>query len=397
MLAQQTINTMNIRVLSHITKPFLSATFADWRTSTDRGMLSRARLVLVAVFAVACAVNVRAQVSIEAAIDSVQILIGEQAHMTVDVTANEGARISWPQLQPRQYLVPGVEIIEITDADTSHLDNNKVKVSRTLTITAFDEKLYSIPGMELKVDGKAFKGNTCALKVLTLDVDTVHPNQFFPPKDVQDNPFLWSEWSPLFWFSLLALLLTVALFYLTVRLKQNKPIITHIRIVKKVPAHQKALNAIDRIKAEKMQTSEDQKTYYTQLTDTLRQYIQERFGFSAMEMTSGEIIERLRENGDKTMIDELRELFSTADLVKFAKYSTLINENDLNLVNAINFIDQTKVEGQPTEERIVPKLSENDQRTIKVRLTIKGFIYGIVTVLLLLLAYVIYNMYQLLN
>lgn len=371
--------------------------FADGRTSTGRGMLSRARLVLVAVFAVACAVSVRAQVSIEAAIDSVQILIGEQAHMTVDVTANEGARISWPQLQPRQYLVPGVEIIEITDADTSHLDNNKVKISRTLTITAFDEKLYSIPGMELKVDGKAFKGNTCALKVLTLDVDTVHPNQFFPPKDVQDNPFLWSEWSPLFWFSLLALLLTVALFYLTVRLKQNKPIITHIRIVKKVPAHQKALNAIDRIKAEKMQTSEDQKTYYTQLTDTLRQYIQERFGFSAMEMTSGEIIERLRENGDKTMIDELRELFSTADLVKFAKYSTLINENDLNLVNAINFIDQTKMEGQPTEERIVPKLSENDQRTIKVRLTIKGFIYGIVTVLLLLLAYVIYNMYQLLN
>ena len=73
------------------------------------------------------------------------------------------------------------------------------------------------------------------------------------------------------------------------------------------------------------------------------------------------------------------------------------SENDLNLVNAINFIDQTKVEGQPTEERIVPKLSENDQRTIKVRLTIKGFIYGIVTVLLLLLAYVIYNMYQLLN
>ena len=55
------------------------------------------------------------------------------------------------------------------------------------------------------------------------------------------------------------------------------------------------------------------------------------------------------------------------------------------------------MEGQPTEERIVPKLSETDQRTIKVRLTIKGFIYGIVTVLLLILAYVIYNMYQLLN
>lgn len=34
----------------------------------------------------------------------------------------------------------------------------------------------------------------------------------------------------------------------------------------------------------------------------------------------------------------------TADLVKFAKYSTLINENDMNLVNAIEFINQTKQE-----------------------------------------------------
>ena len=35
-------------------------------------------------------------------------------------------------------------------------------------------------------------------------------------------------------------------------------------------------------------------------------------------------------------------LFQTADLVKFAKYNTLINENDANLVNAIEFINQTK-------------------------------------------------------
>ena len=388
---------MNIKILSYIVQPCLSVALVNLGTGAGKCLRHQMRLALLAVVTVASVASVKAQVSVEAAIDSVQILIGEQAHMTVDVTANEGAKIVWPQLQPKHYLVPGVEILEITEADTTRLDNSKVKVSRTFTITAFDEKLYSIPGMELKVNGKAVKGNTCALKVLTLDVDTVHPNQFFPPKDVQDNQFLWAEWSALFWLSLLALLLAIALFYLMVRLKQNKPIITHIRIIKRVPAHQKAMNAIDRIKAEKMQTSEDQKTYYTQLTDTLRQYIQERFGFSAMEMTSGEIIERLRENGDKTMIDELRELFTTADLVKFAKYSTLINENDLNLVNAINFIDQTKMEGQPTEERIVPKLSETDQRTIKVRLTIKGFIYGIVTVLLLILAYVIYNMYQLLN
>ena len=347
----------------------------------------------------ACVVSEKAsaQVSVQANMDSIEILIGEQAHMFVEVTAKKGAAILWPELKPNTYLVPGVEIVDVTNADTSALDNDMVKVVRKLTLTSFDNKLYPIPGMKVKVNGKQYAANTLALKVLTVDVDTVHPNQFYPPKDVQDNPFKWSDWSGVIAVGVLLWLLVVAMIYLLVRLKQNKPIITHIRIVKRVPAHQKALNAIDKIKADHMQTSEDQKTYYTQLTDTLRQYIQERFGFSAKEMTSSEIIDRLQRNGDKTMIDELRELFTTADLVKFAKHSTLINENDMNLVNAINFIDQTKVEGQPTEERIVPQLSENEQKQRSVRITIKGLLYGLAVMIVLAVAYVAYNLYSLLN
>lgn len=347
----------------------------------------------------ACVVSEKAsaQVSVQANMDSIEILIGEQAHMFVEVTAKKGAAISWPELKPNTCLVPGVEIVDITNADTSALDNDMVKVVRKLTLTSFDNKLYPIPGMKVKVNGKQYTANTLALKVLTVDVDTVHPNQFYPPKDVQDNPFMWSDWSGVIAVGVSLWLLVVAMIYLLVRLKQNKPIITHIRIVKRVPAHQKALNAIDKIKADHMQTSEDQKTYYTQLTDTLRQYIQERFGFSAKEMTSSEIIDRLQSNGDKTMIDELRELFTTADLVKFAKHSTLINENDMNLVNAINFIDQTKVEGQPTEERIVLQLSENEQKQRSVRITIKGLLYGLAVMIVLAVAYVAYNLYSLLN
>ena len=113
-------------------------------------------------------------------------------------------------------------------------------------------------------------------------------NQFYPPKDVQDNPFSWSEWSAQFWLSLLLLILCGAWLYLRNRLKNNKPIITHIRIVKRVPAHEKALNQINVIKQQHVENQETQKAYYTQLTNTLREYIVSRFGFNAMEMTSME-------------------------------------------------------------------------------------------------------------
>ena len=45
---------------------------------------------------------------------------------------------------------------------------------------------------------------------------------------------------------------------------------------------------------------------------------------------------------DKDAISDLRSLFQTADLVKFAKHSPLMNENDANLISAIDFINETK-------------------------------------------------------
>ena len=53
-----------------------------------------------------------AQVSVEAKIDSISILVGEQTNMEVAVTARKGAKIVWPNIKPSHYLVPGVEIID---------------------------------------------------------------------------------------------------------------------------------------------------------------------------------------------------------------------------------------------------------------------------------------------
>ncbi len=345
----------------------------------------------------ACAWGAHGQVVVEQTVDSIGIVIGEQAHLRLDVTLPEGARLQWPKLAANQYVTPGVEVVAVSDGDTVKAGQGQQKMSRIYTITSFDERLYAIPALAVKVNGKSYQGGTAALKVITVDVDTLHPNQFYPPKDVQDNPFLWSEWRTYFWLAVLTVVLTLVTFYLFIRLRENKPIITKMRIVRHVPAHKRALSAIEKIKAERMQQSEDQKHYYTQLTDTLRRYIQERFGFNAMEMTSSEIIERLRENGDKKMLDELRELFATADLVKFAKYSTLINENDLNLVNAVHFIDETKQDVQETVEKIAPKLSADDQKAQQNRITLKSLLWLLGVAIVALVAYVTYHVFQLMS
>ena len=327
-----------------------------------------------------------AQASVEAKIDPIEMMIGEQATVTLTVQAGEGANVQWPTFQPRQQIVPGVEVL------ATHTSSQTM----TLTLTSFDGNLYHLPPFKVKVNGKEVKSADLALKVVEMEVDTTHMEKFFGPKDVQDNPFQWSDWSLSFWLSVLMLVLAALGYYLYLRLRSNKPVIAHIKIVKRLLPHQKAMKEIEQIKADKMVMSENQKEYYTKLTDTLRKYIEERYGFSAMEMTSSEIIDRLMSTGDQQSLDELRQLFTTADLVKFAKYSTMINENDANLVSAIDFINQTKLENQPVEEVQKPQLSEADQRSQKERRVLKVVIWGITIAAAALFCYIVYTVSQLL-
>ena len=340
------------------------------------------------------------EVSVEATITPIEILIGQQAQVKVKVAMKEGQQAVFPVFQPMQQLIPGVEVLSSTEDGVHGTENGYVERSVTYVLTSFDDTLYYLPPFVVNVDGVPHKSKSLALKVLTVEVDTLNAEQFFGPKTVQDNPFLWSEWELSFWMSVLLLVLMAVGYYLYLRLRDNKPIIATIRIVKRVLPHQKAMKAIEELRVERKgmgdDSQESQKEYYTKLTDTLRRYIEERYGFSAMEMTSSEIIDRLMKSPDSKSLDELRMLFQTADLVKFAKYSTLINENDANLMSAIEFINDTKQENMPTEETVKPELTQEEIRSNKERKALKWTIAGISAVCVGLLGYIIYNLYQLL-
>ena len=336
-------------------------------------------------------VKIQAQVHVEQRLDSMEMLIGEQVHLTLSAVTKGGQRVEFPVVKEGTYLLDGIEVLEIAQDDTTRQDDGMVRISRKYTLTSFDDTLYYLPPVTIKVNGKPYQTKNLALKVMTVDVDTLKKDEFFPPKGIQDNPFMWSDWTPIIWQTLIIIALCLIGYFFYKRLRSNKPIIKRIKIVKKVLPHQRAMKEIERIKSERMTSSEDQKAYYTQLTDTLRTYLQERFGINAMEMTSGEIIERLQQEEDKRKLSELQELFETADLVKFAKHSAQINENDRNLTTAIAFINETKKEDMPTEEKIVPKFTEEEKRSNLSHKILLSLIAVVAVVTALLFAYVIWQ------
>lgn len=354
------------------------------------------KMALLTVLSLAGVGQAFAQVTVQAQIDSAIIWIGEQTGLTLEVSAEKGAHVEWPEFDTVhfQQLTPGVEVLYYTPVDTQWLANGeRMQLRRKYLITSFDSALYRLPPMPVRVGGDTLLSNALALKVYTFDVDTLHEDSIFGLCPQQSPPFLRSEYTTLLWLSVAILLLTAILLYVIVRLKDNKPIIRRIRHKRKLPPYQAAMKKIEQIKQEGIARAEDPKDYYTALTDTLRQYMQERYGFYAMEMTSSEIIAQLQAVNDERSINELRDLFETADLVKFAKHLTLLGENDRHLLSAIDYINQTKptepIAQPPAEEIIVDKKS----RSTKV-LLIASVIVAIL-VLMGLVAYLAYRIYML--
>jgi hypothetical protein len=329
-------------------------------------------------------------VNVEAKIDSLQILIGEQAHIELSVALDANQRAVFPVY--KDTLINGIELLETAKADTQYLnDNKRMLIKQSYTITSFDSALYYIPPMTVEVGNKKYSSGSLALKVYSVPVDTLQPEMFFGQKGVMKPDFVWEDWYGLIVCLILFFPAIALIVYLIKRLRDNKPIIRKVKVEPKLPPHQVAMQLIEKIKNDKKAHSDNAKEYYTELTDVIRAYIRDRFNFNALEMTSSEIIDHLLADGNKDAIGELKELFLTADLVKFAKLNPLINENDANLISAIGFINNTKEEvdvnakQQPTEITIVEKRS---LRT-KILLTV-----GIVTLTVLSIYFIVYIVTQ---
>ena len=319
-----------------------------------------------AVLILCCATGLKAQqVTVEATIDSLQLLIGEQAKIKLQVSMDANQKLRLPLL--RDTLVRG----DVAKPDTQLLnDNKRWLVSQEYTVTSFDSALYYLPPFEVLVNDKAYRSKALALKVYSIPVDTLHPDQFFGPKSIQEVPLTWEDLAPMVYSILLLIALGVVTAFFIIRYRDNKPIIKIIKVEPKLPPHLAAMKKIETIKADKVAKREDPKAYYTELTDVIRIYIKERFGFNAMEMTSAEIIERLLEEKDKESIHDLKVMFETADLVKFAKYAPLMNENDMNLVNAVDFINQTKIEEDPNAKKEPTEIKVEEKRSKQGRIAL---------------------------
>ena len=282
---------------------------------------------------------------VSATLDSTTLFIGDQTDLHLRAIGEVGEQVTMPVLDKE--LIPGVEIVDCTIVDTLSLKDGRVQYDQYLTVTSFEDSLFYIAPLPFVSGDDTVWSDGLTLNVVQpFEMDTTDM-AITDIKGVYKAPIWW--WGIFRWV-LLAVLLAgvgVAGYYLITYLQRRKLEEAGNEVVTEPlrPAEEVALEKLDAIKEKKIWQQGQVKEYYTQLTDVVREYIARRFEVSSVEQTSDETLRDIRPllSERKDLYDQLRKMLTLADLVKFAKWSTTPDENELSLRNAYTFVKETTI------------------------------------------------------
>lgn len=275
------------------------------------------------------------------------VLIADQLLYGVSLEkVQEGTQLQFPDWSKE--FKDGVMLLTPWIVDTVKVHRAKkgqpklLDIKGSVVITSFLEGEYELPRVavqRISVDGvtDTLLFEPMKLKVMTMPVDTAT----FKVHDIKGQiryPLTFAEilpWLGLFYLVAAVIIATVCL--IMMRRKKDSG-----ESGRREPAHIVALRKLDVYRGDKLWVPEKQKSFYSGVTDALREYIVSRYGISAMEMTTKEIFDGLAgEDVPKELYAELKELFERADYVKFAKYVASNDENATAVPLAVRFVTTT--------------------------------------------------------
>ncbi len=280
------------------------------------------------------------------------ILIADQLLYGVDLKkVEDGVQYAFPPLNDStvrglMFLRPWqIDTVKTYRAKKDSPLSRDIRVSTVLT--AFDEGEYEIgelPVGRLTKDGvvDTLMFDSIRFKMMTMPVDTAS----FQPHEIKDvirYPLTAAEvlpWVGLFYLVVSAITAAVCLVLMRRKKLAEGP-------ERRDPAHIVALRKLDGYRGDRLWAPEKQKQFYSGVTDILREYIASRYGIGAMEMTTGEIFREMKPKfadgtaDGKALLDDLENLFETADYVKFAKHTASEQETAAVLPLAVRFVTQT--------------------------------------------------------
>lgn len=321
-------------------------------------LMKRLKIILVLVFILRPAIYGQ-ELKVTASFDTSRIYIGDQIDFTISIDQPAETVATLPFF--KDTLTKNIEILAGPVIDTTTNQGGRITIIEKYLITSFDSGYYQIPPVfaEVKDENglKRFYSDYSQLEVMRVRIAPADTTaKIYDIISPYRAPLTIGEIFP--WLLLAALagaLIWAAIRYLP-RLKKDKAGV--VPIINPDPAHVIALRELEKLREEQLWQKGEVKSYYTKLTEILRQYLENRFSVFSLELTSYETLEALVRTGFKKdkSYEKLKSVLYGADLVKFAKYDPDAVENDLYFQDSWDFVLTTK-----ESEKVTEAIIENDK------------------------------------
>ena len=292
---------------------------------------------------------------VSSSIDSTAIKIGAELFYKIQVKADTTALVVFSEEQTFQPL----EMINSYAIDTTKKEGY-YQLTKTYGLTQFDSGVYTIPKQKIIIGDNVFFTDSLQVQVNTVVVDTTKQKLFDIKPLVQVEKKRSGVWNVLGIILLISLLISGLLYWFIWR---KKPL-TEAEKIAALPPYERAKRALEKLDEERYFENEEIKTYYSDLTLILRQYLDEKVYEQSLESTTDELVSRLQTleaanqiTLSKDTIRNIETILKRADLVKFAKSKPDFQLAKLDKSTIELEIDHVK-DGlpEPTEKELLKNL-----------------------------------------
>jgi len=215
-----------------------------------------------------------------------------------------------------------------------HIGREATRPSWTMRLMTIDSGNVFIPPVAFDY---RVKGDTATHKAFTNAIYlTISGIAVDPKGDIKDikgpisAPWRFEDVVP--YLIALILLCAAGYGYYYYRKKQKEKLAAYIPPKPKIPPHTAALFALRELEDKKLWQAGKVKEYYSEVTGIVRTFFEGRWGFIALELTTDEILQHMRQFPESEALwKEMQSFFVTADLVKFAKFVPTPEDNEHEL------------------------------------------------------------------
>ena len=322
----------------------------------------KTKLVLILSF---LSIAVWSQPKVTTSIDTVKNKIGAEFKLSIKTNVDTLSKVKFPESK----FFGALEVLESYKVDTVK-KGDRYELIKKYGLTQFDSGKYTIPRIPIIINGKTVYSDSLAIEISDVKVDTLK-QKMFDIKDIATVKSPMGNW----WIYVLVVIGLIGLgFLIFYLLKNRKPKAKAEVIVYKTPI-EKATTLLQQLESKELWQKGAVKDYYSELTDIVRNYIEEEIKIPAMESTTSELIEGLRKAAKQKKlklsndtVENLEKVLQQADLVKFAKVTPMdyeIEEDKKRISNTIVTIHKSIPEIVETEDELA---LWNEQQKEKARL-----------------------------